>query len=165
MRHIKVNQSTQERSSAAGYPSYTQLQKMYDYSLEIICSIDAEGKFREVSPASYRILGYMPSELMGRFFIDFVIEADRPATRHATSLVESGVKITNFENRYYHKDGRIIPIIWSAHWDEGEKMMFCIAKDASDIIEKKNLEKRLDAERKQQHEQMHEMLARIADGF
>ncbi|NJO51712.1 MAG: PAS domain S-box protein [Leptolyngbyaceae cyanobacterium RM2_2_4] len=49
---------------------------LLDNSLDVICSIDGEGRFVEVSPASFKVWGYLPSELIGRFYTEFVVPDD-----------------------------------------------------------------------------------------
>ncbi|HZH01164.1 MAG TPA: PAS domain-containing protein, partial [Flavisolibacter sp.] len=53
-----------KRSNTA-YPSVEQLQQLFDSSLDVICSIDAEGRFLHVSQASFAVWGYQPHELIG----------------------------------------------------------------------------------------------------
>ncbi|MEO6149720.1 MAG: HAMP domain-containing sensor histidine kinase, partial [Mucilaginibacter sp.] len=36
------------------------------------------------------------------------------------------------ENRYIHKNGSIVPMMWSATWDVNDQLMYCIAKDVTD---------------------------------
>ncbi len=55
-----------------------------------------------------------------------------------------GAPVTMFENRFTHKSGRLVPLLWSASWDDNNQLMYCIVKDAS---EKKRLEKAFEIER------------------
>ncbi|MFN6945554.1 MAG: PAS domain S-box protein [Cytophagaceae bacterium] len=120
------------------------LNKIMDSSLDIICTIDGEGNFVNVSAASEDILGYTPHELEGTRFMDYVFVEDVEKTSGVAEEIMSGVSFTMFENRYVHKNGGIVPIIWSAKWDYGDKLMYCIAKDGT---EKKSLEKAVESER------------------
>src|SRR5690606_29960587 len=110
--------STSKRSAEALKKSKESLQKILDQSLDIICTIDAEGKFEQVSAASHTIWGYTPKELAGRSFIEMVHPQDVELTNRVAAEIASGIDFTNFENRYIRKDGSIVPIIWSARWDE-----------------------------------------------
>jgi PAS domain-containing protein len=60
-----------------------------------------------------------------------VEESTREKTVEVAAQIVNGYDFTNFENIYVHKDGRHIPILWSATWDEDEQVMYCIAKDAT----------------------------------
>ena len=111
----------------------TLLRNIDINSLDIICSIDAEGRFVHVSAASLKILGYQPSELQGRKHIDLVFEADVEVTLRVAGDVMGGTPVTMFENRYYRKDGSIVPLLWSERWEESDKTMYCVAKDATEM--------------------------------
>lgn len=121
--------STRDSSSA-----FDNLKKLLDSSLDVICSIDQEGRFIEVNAASVNLWGYTPEELQGKYCIDYVIEQDKDITKSAGTQIRSGRDMTNFENRYRHKNGTIVPILWSARWDEEESVMYCVAKDSSEKI-------------------------------
>ncbi len=122
-----------------------ELENILDQSLDIVCTIDANGNFVKVSAAAERIWGYKPKELSGKPYISFVYEDDHDKTLKAAADIEAGVDMTNFENRYIRKDGSLIPITWSARWDKQEEIMYCIARDAT---EKKEAEALLELSEK-----------------
>lgn len=115
-------------------------ERMLDYSLDVICSIDEEGRFAGVSNASRDVWGYEPDELIGKLYMDLVHPDDHAITVQAATDIMAGHPVKTFENRYLHKDGRIIPVMWSARWLEFDKTMFCVARD---ITENKFAEKAL----------------------
>lgn len=130
-----ANDITKEKN-AAGLLNKTlaDRQRILDFSLDMICEFDCEGKFIQVSKACNEILGYQPEELMGKRSIDLVIEEDTPATLEMVKNISSGgISTSNFENRYRRKDGHIVNLLWSARWDANDKTMYCIAKDATAI--------------------------------
>lgn len=128
---------------------YERLKALLDSSLDVICSIDKEGRFIDANIATLKVWGYQPEELRGRFYINMVVEEDRAKTIQAASDITSGVDMTNFENRYYCKDGSIIPIVWSARWDVAEEIMYCVARNAT---EKKVAEEKLKAAERKTHQ-------------
>lgn len=69
-------------------------------ALDVICAIDEEGKFARVSPASLKVWGYRPEELIGRPYIEMVMPEDVPKTNEAAAAIMSGDETTGFENRY-----------------------------------------------------------------
>jgi PAS domain S-box-containing protein len=153
-----------KRSNTA-YPSVEQLQQLFDSSLDVICSIDAEGRFLHVSQASFAVWGYQPHELIGERYMDFVVTEDHPLTEAVATRVIGGDKIINFENRYYRKDGTIVPISWSAHWDIQTQLMFCIARDATVLKEKEAQKLNYEKEIRRHRDEMQHILERINDGF
>ena len=126
------------------HKALSNLNKILDSSLDLICTVDKEGKFVSVSAASKSIWGYIPSELIGKNYIDFVFPEDAMKTLDADINIQSGVQVTMFENRYVHKDGHIVPMLWSSRWDDMEQLSYAVGKDAT---EKKNLEKAFTIER------------------
>ncbi len=125
---------------------YERLKALLDSSLDVICSFDKEGRFIDANIAALKVWGYHPEELRGRFYINMVVEEDRAKTIQAATDITSGIDMTNFENRYYCKDGSIMPIVWSARWDAANEVMYCVARNAS---EKKEAEEKIkEAERR-----------------
>jgi PAS domain S-box-containing protein len=124
--------------------AWNDLKKTMDSSLDVICTVDAKGHFIAVSSACQRMWGYHPDELCGRKTMDMVYEQDVVLTIQVAREVMRGTPVTTFENRYVRKDGSIVPLLWSARWDEADQVMYCIAKDAT---EKKKLEGAFKSER------------------
>jgi len=107
----------------------TQLQRTLDLSLDLIMSIDPEGRFVTMSAASRQILGYAPEALIGRAYADFVHPDDRFITRQEVGGVIAGQATASFQNRYRHKDGRTVWLEWNAVQMPGDPLMYCVARD------------------------------------
>lgn len=105
------------------------LDKVLDLLLDTVCVVDAEGRFVFVSAACESLLGYTPVELIGRNMIDFVLPEDRERTLRAGASVMAGRSHIHFENRYVHKDGRIVDVMWSARWSEADQLRIAVARD------------------------------------
>ncbi|TVR29410.1 MAG: PAS domain S-box protein, partial [Balneolaceae bacterium] len=116
-----------------------ELTRVLDQSLDVICTIDSEGKFVKVSEASSKIWGYEPEELEGKAYIDLVHPEDIEKSNKVAEDIMSGVDVTNFENRYRRKDGSVVPNVWSARWHKDDKLMYCVAKDATERIKAEEL--------------------------
>ena len=114
--------------------SQQKLQQVLDSSLDTLCTIDEEGIFQMVSKSSEQLWGYKPEELEGKPFMNFVHEDDRELTAEVADNIQNGRQYRNFENRYIHKKGHIVPVVWSAHWDQEQNLMNCVARDASDKL-------------------------------
>jgi PAS domain S-box-containing protein len=113
---------------------------LMDHSLDIICSVNAEGRFTKINGACERIWGYRPEELLGRAYIDLVHPDDAPATnQYATDHVE-GRTDENFENRYIRKDGTVVNMLWASRWSPEQQTFFCVVHD---ITERKRAETEL----------------------
>jgi len=98
-------------------------------AVDVICSIDVDGKFVQVSHACFSVWGYKPEELMGRRFIELVIPEDHQETIRSVRAVRAEKGRTQFENRTRRKDGQVVTVLWSTYWSETERSMFCVAHD------------------------------------
>jgi PAS domain S-box-containing protein len=112
----------------------TTLNKIMDSSLDVICAVDANGYFLQVSAASEKVWGYKPDELIGKQLFDFVFHEDHEKTKKSAANVMAGNNMTNFENRYIRKDGSLVPITWSARWDAKDQIRYGVARDATEKI-------------------------------
>jgi PAS domain S-box-containing protein len=104
-------------------------QSAINQSLDVICMIGPDQVFQSVNPASLRVLGYPPYELIGRKFTDFVCEEDRDNSLNASLGAARSIDVLSFENRMMHRDGTIRHMLWSAHWSAAEKALFCVIHD------------------------------------
>ncbi|WP_051231695.1 PAS domain S-box protein [Stutzerimonas azotifigens] len=110
-------------------------QRIIDFSLDVVCSVDRQGRFCDLSPACEAVLGYRAEELIGRPFIDFVLPEDRSRTREEAAAIMSGRATRSFHNRYRRKDGRIVHILWSAGWSPEEEVIFAVAHDITHMMQ------------------------------
>jgi PAS domain S-box-containing protein len=109
-------------------------QAIFDHSLDVICTFDADGVFTQVSRHAEDVWGYRPEELIGLPFIDFVHPDDRGATMLVNQLIVDGTPTNSFQNRYLHKDGSVVPIAWSASFSKQLNAMICIARDRRESL-------------------------------
>lgn len=146
-------------------PTAAIKSKLLDSINELVCALDVEGRFVYINKASLRILGYMPKELIGTSCFDLIVEEDREASREATIQCYQGVEIPVYENRYNHKDGRIITIFWEGGWDFGDNILYTVGRDVTE-------QRRLEMVQQQQQTnilnaqiELEQLLDRITDGF
>jgi PAS domain S-box-containing protein len=116
-----------------------ELNKIVNSSLDIICTFNDNGDFVNVNASVEKILGFKPEEFIGKNFSDFVSKEDLKKTEEASKAIINGAKVTNFENSFIGKNGSIIPLSWSAQWDEKEKLVFCVARDATELLKANSL--------------------------
>ncbi len=107
-------------------------------ALDVICSLDASGLFTALSPASLRLFGFAPEELIGQSHLMLVVESDRAATSRMLQEILGGSGVGSFENRIERKDGVVVDVLWSVQWSEIEQSIFCVAHN---ITERKEVER------------------------
>jgi PAS domain S-box-containing protein len=104
------------------------IKKLFKFSADMICLIDSKGVFMSVSNSSLHILGYTPLEMLGKLYKDFIFPDDIPLAETARENMQTSSHI-QFQNRYIHKNGSLIPLLWSASWDKREGLAYCIARN------------------------------------
>jgi diguanylate cyclase (GGDEF)-like protein/PAS domain S-box-containing protein len=113
-------------------PMDAPLTNLLDLLMDAVCAVDARGHFVFVSAGFERIFGYSPDEVVGRRMIDLVHPDDRERTLQAADEIMSGQPKSGFENRYLRKDGRIVHVMWSARWSQGDGLRIAVARDVTD---------------------------------
>lgn len=107
------------------------LETVLDLLLDAVCVVDEHGRFVFVSAAFERIFGYRTEEVIGRNMIELVLPEDRERTLSVAAEIMAGDAKPSFENRYLHKDGHVVHIMWSARWSPSERMRVAVARDIS----------------------------------
>ena len=91
-------------------------RRLFASSLDLILIADREGTFIDISPSAEAILGYRPEEMIGRNGAVFVHPGDLEQTRDEMRAASRGHATRNYDCRYVHRDGRIVPLTWSGAW-------------------------------------------------
>jgi PAS domain S-box-containing protein len=129
---------------------------IFDNSHDVICEIGPCGVFQQVNKHAERMWGYHPDELIGRCFADFVHPDDVAMTAEIGCQVAAGVPTKTFLNRYLHKDGTAVPVMWSAVRSDAKESIICIGRDMREHIE---------AEEKLRQAQKMEAVGRLTGGI
>lgn len=111
-----------------------ELGKIAEFSNDIICTIDKEGRFVWINRAVEKILGYSPSEVTGKVFLGYIIKEDRILTKKITKNFLEGDRVQNFVTRFKHKEGNIVSIEWIGNWDEEDHLLYCIGNDKTELL-------------------------------
>lgn len=114
----------------------TDLQKILDFSLDVICTIDAERRFVTISAAVKKLWGYDAEELIGKDCMSIVVKEEYASALNNYLLAKNNHSARSFENHIYKKNGSALGISWFAHWDAEDSVMYCVAR----VIENKNIE-------------------------
>jgi PAS domain S-box-containing protein len=129
---------------------------MFDSSHDAICVFDANGRFKHVNRHAELVWGYRPEELVGRSYADLVHPDDLAATRKAAASIFAGLPTKNFLNRYIHKDGSHVPLMWSAVRSGSQDGVIGIARD---------MREHMAAEEKLRQAQKLEAIGRLTGGI
>ncbi|WP_372396477.1 response regulator [Azospirillum sp. HJ39] len=88
-----------------------ELNQVWRNSRDLLAVVGTDGLYRAVNPAWTEILGYRPEEMVGCSFRHFVWPEDLEWTQggHEDAVTRN---LTNFENRFRHRDGTPRWISW-----------------------------------------------------
>jgi len=130
-------------------------QRIFETSLDLILVVRRNGDVIRVSPSCGHILGYRPEEMVGRSARLFLFPGDLDSTRNEMRLARRGQETRNFDCRYVHKNGRVVPLAWTGVWSEAEQQYFFIGRDMTE---------RLQAEERQRRSQRLEAIGQLTGG-
>ena len=112
--------------------------KVWRNSRDLLVVVGGDGIFRDVNPAWTRLLGFARDEIVGLHFNDLIHPDDRALTLGAVSHATHDA-LTQFENRYRHKDGGYRWFSWNTSPDAnglvyGNGRDITDAKEAEDAL-------------------------------
>lgn len=106
--------------------------RVLELSPDWICTVDRNWNFKYVSDACKNIIGYGREELTNSNIFDFIHPKDHQNILKAGQALMESSKKTFMENRYIHKSGKEVPILWSVAWSDEDEVFFCIGRDATE---------------------------------
>ncbi|WP_176556338.1 hybrid sensor histidine kinase/response regulator [Rubellimicrobium rubrum] len=86
--------------------------RVWRLSRDLFVVLGADGIVRAINPAVSAILGLEPREVVGHSFRRFVLPEDAELTQQAINEAAAGHDVTNFEARFYHRDGTLRWLSW-----------------------------------------------------
>ncbi|GAB3102591.1 diguanylate cyclase [Aestuariicella hydrocarbonica] len=105
--------------------------KLIHLLLDAVFVVDRGDQIVFVSDACEALLGYRADELIGTLITDYMHPDDLAATRASIDRVLNGHSHRDFRNRYIHKNGSIVHILWSARWSEEDCARIGVARDVT----------------------------------
>ncbi|CAN5504263.1 hypothetical protein BH11CYA1_BH11CYA1_44980 [soil metagenome] len=108
-----------------------------DNALDTICALDKDGRFSTANPASFKLFGLEPEDLVGTRLVDAIAEKDRSRILSwMASLrdVSSGNSLSEREKEFTvsRRNNTTVDTLWSGHWSEEEQLLFVVIHDMTD---------------------------------
>src|ERR1035437_664687 len=107
-----------------------EISLYYDESLDLLATIDRNGRFTRLNPVWERTLGHSAEMMCSRPYIEFVHPDDREASSAETVVVARGERdAVGFRNRYRAADGSYRWLEWHSRAADGEGLRCTVARD------------------------------------
>ncbi|WBL37443.1 PAS domain S-box protein [Tepidiforma flava] len=107
--------------------------RLFEYSLDMLAIVTAKGRFKRVSPAWERTLGWKPEELLGQSLWHFVHPEERGAQIARAQAVLEGRDAHDLRGRFRHADGSWRWVSFNAS-AVTEDESYIVARDITDIV-------------------------------
>jgi len=101
-------------------------------AVDVICSIDSNGRFTAVNRASQRMLGYEPDDLIGTYYVDLVPTEDALVAMDSMANATTVLNAPPFDTKLRTRHKSIIDVRWSVHWSKLEQSSFCVLHNISE---------------------------------
>ncbi|GFK94144.1 putative sensor histidine kinase pdtaS [Fundidesulfovibrio magnetotacticus] len=110
-----------------------ELEQLFTFSLDMLCSLGPDGRFVRLNPAWEHTLGYRQEDLAGRRYDELIHPDDLSAVRRAADRLRGELSVAVFVCRMRRKDGAWRWIEWNAQPRDG--VVVAAARDATDRLE------------------------------
>ncbi|MEO0455805.1 MAG: PAS domain S-box protein [Cyanobacteria bacterium P01_A01_bin.114] len=107
-------------------------ERLFQLSVDMLCIADLEGHFKRINPAFERTLGHSTETLLTEPYLNFVHPDDKDKTQLELRKLAAGAETIAFENRYRCRDGTYKWLMWTAHPDINQQLVYASARDISD---------------------------------
>lgn len=109
--HLEASREALDASRRELAEAYEKYRVLSENALDVVYSIDAEGRYSYVNAAIERLAGYRPEELVGRHFAEVLPQELRESRAASFQRRMAGLpEPTVAEIEYCTKDGRRVPL-------------------------------------------------------
>lgn len=105
--------------------------KLIHLMLDTVFVVSADHQILFVSDACESLLGYRAEELIGTSITGYMHPEDLVETKASIKRVMNGQPHLDFRNRYLHKNGSVVHVLWSARWSDEEQVRIGVARDVT----------------------------------
>jgi len=103
-----------------------------DHAVDVICSLDEDGRFTAINPAAQSAWGYVPENLKGRNFLEVITPIDRENAKNAFETAKRDGSSVTFETEILVSASEVKDAEWVAYWSASDKALFCVVHDVTE---------------------------------
>lgn len=103
-----------------------------DHAIDVICSVDQDGRFLMVSPAAKASWGYEPVDLVGKSIHEVLASKDELRVKSAFRRMKDTASNETLECEVTTAADETRFVAWSANWVPSEASFFCVVRDVTD---------------------------------
>jgi len=119
-------------SAASGEFTLYDLDRFFNYALDMLCIAGTDGYFKRVNPSFERTLGWTADEMLETPFVELIHPDDRGETLAEIGRLATGMPTLSFENRYRCKDGSYKHLHWTSYPEPGTGLLYAVARDVTE---------------------------------
>ncbi len=108
------------------------LDRFFQLSLDPLCIIGTDGRFRRVNPSFTRVLGHRDEELAALRFLELIHPADADYADEQMRRLAAGEAVSYFEVRCRHADGSHCWLGWSGIPAAAKDVIYAVGRDVTE---------------------------------
>jgi len=108
------------------------LTRLFEWSVDMLCTVDFDGYLDRVNPAFERTLGHPASELRSRPLWAFLHPDDQAGMRAVFRGLQRAAAPARFDCRWLTRDGEARWLSWHAVPDAGDGCAYAVARDVTE---------------------------------
>src|SRR4051794_6100031 len=112
--------------------SGTELEKFFDFSIDLLCIVGFDGYFKRVNASLERTLGYPKAELISRSVFDITHPDDVQPSQEALAQLGEGHDVVGFESRVVCADGSVRWLEWNTRTMPERGVVYGVARDTTE---------------------------------
>jgi PAS domain S-box-containing protein len=126
-------------------------EQFFNLTLDLLCTVDSNGRLSDLNPAWESILGYKREDLKGQVLTDFVHPDDQSAAISALRAV-TAESDARYEGRFRHHDGDYRWLAWALVSSPQDGLLYAASRDVTQrrLAEDKMLQQTEELERSNQ---------------
>jgi diguanylate cyclase (GGDEF)-like protein/PAS domain S-box-containing protein len=119
-----------ERTETAHKAALDELDRFFEVSVDMLATLDADGRLLRINPAWTATLGYRPEDMLGHRVTEFIHPDDVESTVAVMSARFAQRGTTNgFRNRYRRQDGSFRWLEWNTAPSADGRLAYAAARD------------------------------------